>query len=306
MAPDLVNLQLGNEALAFGAIAGGVRLLISHALPASAEFDLTLARDLPERGGAAVFVEDGEAALAAILGAGQGGTLGTTSVAGGDMARLPDLLAYAVERGVPALIAWVGKPVEAAGREESAGQTEIALIRSWAREGRGPLVLAPASPAECFDLARAGGALALRERRPVILYVDQVVAHLREPVSDAREDVGPPATVEFYRARDASVLVIAIGIVARAARTAVRLARERGLRAGLLRPVTLWPFPEKDLLEAASRCRTLLVAELNDGQLSEAVRALTSDGPAHVRPLADPSVGMWPPEALLRALEEAA
>ncbi len=66
---------------------------------------------------------------------------------------------------------------------------------------------------------------------------------------------------------DADVVVVAIGISARSARRAVAMARERGVRAGLFRPITLWPFPEDALRAAASRARAVLVPEMNAGQL---------------------------------------
>lgn len=66
---------------------------------------------------------------------------------------------------------------------------------------------------------------------------------------------------------DADVLVVALGITARAARRAVAACREQGVRAGLFRPLTLWPFPEEALRLLAGRARTVLVPELNAGQL---------------------------------------
>jgi 2-oxoglutarate ferredoxin oxidoreductase subunit alpha len=75
---------------------------------------------------------------------------------------------------------------------------------------------------------------------------------------------------------DAEVLIVAIGITARAAARAVELCRRQGVRAGLFRPVTLWPFPERALIAAASKTRAVLVPELNAGQLSrEVTRALS-------------------------------
>ncbi|TAK66476.1 MAG: 2-oxoacid:acceptor oxidoreductase subunit alpha [Betaproteobacteria bacterium] len=67
---------------------------------------------------------------------------------------------------------------------------------------------------------------------------------------------------------DAEVLIVAIGISARAAARALDIARARGVRAGLFRPITLWPFPEKALREAAAKARAVLVPEMNAGQLS--------------------------------------
>ncbi|MCP5026925.1 MAG: 2-oxoacid:acceptor oxidoreductase subunit alpha [Actinomycetia bacterium] len=67
---------------------------------------------------------------------------------------------------------------------------------------------------------------------------------------------------------DAEILVVAYGITARAAEQAVADARERGIRAGLFRPVTLWPFPEQALASIAGQCHTILVPEMNAGQLA--------------------------------------
>jgi 2-oxoglutarate ferredoxin oxidoreductase subunit alpha len=67
---------------------------------------------------------------------------------------------------------------------------------------------------------------------------------------------------------DAEVLIVAIGISARAATRAVEMCRARGVRAGLFRPITLWPFPENALREAAAKARAVLVPEMNAGQLS--------------------------------------
>ncbi|MBX5321241.1 MAG: 2-oxoacid:acceptor oxidoreductase subunit alpha [Candidatus Bathyarchaeota archaeon] len=66
---------------------------------------------------------------------------------------------------------------------------------------------------------------------------------------------------------DAEILVVAYGIVARAALSAVRKARENGIKAGLLRLVTLWPFPEKHIAKAAEGAKAIIVPEMNCGQM---------------------------------------
>lgn len=66
---------------------------------------------------------------------------------------------------------------------------------------------------------------------------------------------------------DADVVIVAIGITARAANRAVELCRAHGVRAGLFRPITLWPFPEQALRAAAATARAVLVPEMNAGQL---------------------------------------
>ena len=76
---------------------------------------------------------------------------------------------------------------------------------------------------------------------------------------------------------DAEVVIVAIGISARAAARAIDIARARGVRAGLFRPITLWPFPEKALREATMTARAVLVPELNAGQLSLEVERILGD-----------------------------
>ncbi|MGA9116260.1 MAG: 3-methyl-2-oxobutanoate dehydrogenase subunit VorB [Bacteroidota bacterium] len=77
---------------------------------------------------------------------------------------------------------------------------------------------------------------------------------------------------ETVHTEDAEVLIVAYGLVARIAHRAVELARERGIRAGLLRPITLFPFPSAPLRSLAQRVRGMLVAEMNAGQMVEDVR----------------------------------
>jgi 2-oxoglutarate ferredoxin oxidoreductase subunit alpha len=71
---------------------------------------------------------------------------------------------------------------------------------------------------------------------------------------------------------DAEVLIVAFGTAARVAQTAVRHLREEGIRAGLFRPITLWPFPEQRLQAAADRAKAVLVVEMNAGQMLQDVR----------------------------------
>ena len=79
---------------------------------------------------------------------------------------------------------------------------------------------------------------------------------------------------EEYLTEDAEVCVAAFGIAARVSKNAVKEARRRGIRAGLIRPITLWPFPKKPF-QAAKNCRAFLSVELSMGQMIEDVRLAT-------------------------------
>jgi 2-oxoglutarate ferredoxin oxidoreductase subunit alpha len=76
---------------------------------------------------------------------------------------------------------------------------------------------------------------------------------------------------------DCEIAIVAYGTAARVARTAIARVRSAGLRAGLLRPITLWPFPAAALAELAAYVRGFLVVELSAGQMLEDVR-LANEG----------------------------
>ncbi len=71
-----------------------------------------------------------------------------------------------------------------------------------------------------------------------------------------------------YMVDDAEVLIFAYGSTARSARYAVNELRKEGIKAGLFRPITLWPFPEKRIAEIGKKVKGIIVAELNLGQMN--------------------------------------
>jgi 2-oxoisovalerate ferredoxin oxidoreductase alpha subunit len=82
---------------------------------------------------------------------------------------------------------------------------------------------------------------------------------------------------EEYLNEDADVLLVGFGIVSRVLRTAVDQLRAQGMRAGLFRPITLWPFPARELREAAKHAKSVMVVELSTGMMLEDVK-LTLEG----------------------------
>jgi len=77
---------------------------------------------------------------------------------------------------------------------------------------------------------------------------------------------------ETYETEDALLVVTAYGTAARIAKGGIKKLREKGLKVGLLRPITLWPFPEKPLLEMTKQVRDFLSFEMSTGQMVEDVR----------------------------------
>ena len=73
--------------------------------------------------------------------------------------------------------------------------------------------------------------------------------------------------MEEFMLRDAEIMVFAYGSVARVAMAAIRMARERGIKVGLLKPLTVWPFPKIQVERLSKKINTVIVAELNAGQM---------------------------------------
>jgi 2-oxoglutarate ferredoxin oxidoreductase subunit alpha len=86
---------------------------------------------------------------------------------------------------------------------------------------------------------------------------------------------------ESYMTSDADLAVIAYGTAARIAKGAVKRARQAGLKVGLFRPITLWPFPKELLLEINKHIKNFLVFEMSTGQMVEDVR-LSLEGAGRV------------------------
>jgi pyruvate/2-oxoacid:ferredoxin oxidoreductase alpha subunit len=115
------------------------------------------------------------------------------------------------------------------------------------------------------------------ERRQNLIYsieleFDAMEAHVLKLEAKYQACAAAEQRYECYRAEDAEVLLVGYGIVSRVLRTVVDEARAKGIRAGLLRPITLWPFPVDGLRAAAARVASVLVVELSTGQMVEDVR----------------------------------
>ena len=108
---------------------------------------------------------------------------------------------------------------------------------------------------------------------------------------------------ESYKMEDAEYCVVAFGIAARVSKNAVNAARAQGIKVGMIRPITLWPFPKDVLAKAAEQVKGFLSVELSMGQMIEDVRLATAcRRPVH---LCNRAGGMIPsPEEVLDALNK--
>jgi len=111
----------------------------------------------------------------------------------------------------------------------------------------------------------------------IYLETDELEEHQRKMEAKyIRAQEAEPRS-ELYHTDDADVLLVGYGIVSRVLLSTVEALRKEGIKAGLFRPITLWPYPSKALAKAAEKVEKVIVVELSNGQMVEDVR-LTVNG----------------------------
>jgi 2-oxoglutarate ferredoxin oxidoreductase subunit alpha len=122
-------------------------------------------------------------------------------------------------------------------------------------------------------------------------------------VNKIRHNADHIIRTEGYYLEGARILVVAYGCTARSARRAVREARQRGIPVGMLRLISLWPFPETLFKELAGEVDTIIVAEMNLGQMSLEIQRVCGREVAGVYHAGG---AMIPPDPILETIQEAA
>ncbi|AFM41252.1 2-oxoacid:ferredoxin oxidoreductase, alpha subunit [Desulfosporosinus acidiphilus SJ4] len=338
-----IRLMQGNEAVAEGALAAGVLFYAGYPITPSTEIAEIMAEKLPRCGGTFIQMEDEIGSMAAVIGASLVGLKSLTATSGPGFSLKQENLGYAVAAEIPCVIVNVQRGGPSTGLPTSPAQADIMQAR-WGTHGDHPIIaLTPSSVQECYELTVKAFNFAEEFRTPVILLMDEVVAHLREKIlipesmeiSNRKKPSVPPGEyvayennesmipamanfgegyryhvtglthnekglptgnpmvvkkflqrlsqkldpyleriqiVEEINAGDAELIVIAYGCSARSSLEAVYLARQEGLKVGFLRFITIWPFPNKQLIRLSNR--KYLVVEMNCGQLAGEVEKL--------------------------------
>lgn len=133
----------------------------------------------------------------------------------------------------------------------------------------------------------------------------ELEAHNWKLFAKYRELADKEARWEEYETADAALIVTGFGSAARIAKTAVMMAREEGMKVGLLRPITLFPFPARAFASATETCKTVLDIELNTGQMVEDVRlSVSRDAEVHFYGRPSGTGSLPTPEELLEQIRK--
>ena len=177
------KLLQGNEAVAEAAIAGGVRFFAGYPITPATEIAEILSDRLPEVGGKFIQMEDEIGSIAAIIGASIGGVKSMTSTSGPGFSLMQENLGFACITETPLVIANVMRGGPSTGLPTCPAQGDVMQAR-WGTHGDHPIiVLSPSSVADAFELTIKAINLSEKYRNPVILLMDEVVAHMRARVS---------------------------------------------------------------------------------------------------------------------------
>jgi pyruvate/2-oxoacid:ferredoxin oxidoreductase alpha subunit len=106
----------------------------------------------------------------------------------------------------------------------------------------------------------------------IVLEPDALEAHVRKLEGKYQLAQELESRYENYLTEDADILLVGFGIVSRVLRSSIDQLRAQGVKAGLFRPITLWPFPSRELCETAKHVKQVLAVELSTGMMVEDVR----------------------------------
>ena len=339
------QLMQGNEACTEGAIAAGCRFYAGYPITPASEIAERMSTRMPQVDGAFIQMEDEIASIGAVIGASLAGVKSMTATSGPGFSLMQENLGFGCIAEVPCVVIDVMRAGPSTGLPTNPSQGDVMQAR-WGTHGDHPIiVLCASSVLECFTLTIKAFNFAERYRTPVILLLDEVVAHMREKVVLPRadsltivdrvkpsvppewylpyEDTSfgvPPMGIfgegyryhvtglihdirgfptlrkdeiepfllrlfrkisihfgeiqlcESYQVEDAEVVIVAYGCVARSAHRAMLEARSQGRKVGLLKLITLWPFLRRFVEPLTRAKKTLLVPEMNMGQISREVK----------------------------------
>jgi len=370
------ELLQGNEACVKGALAAGCRFFAGYPITPASEIAHGMAYELPRLGGVFIQMEDEIASLGAVIGASLAGAKALTATSGPGFSLMQEHIGFASITEVPCVVINAMRGGPSTGVPTHPSQGDVMQAR-WGAHGDHPIiVLAPSSVAECFGLTIKAFNLSEKYRTPVIVLIDEMIAHMREkvflpspgeielverpkpteppewfvPYRDPGTGVPPmpsfgdgyryhvtglvhdergyPTTRadevepfikrlfqkisqdfdklqwgETYYTEDSTLNIIAFGSVARAALRAVKEARARGMKVGLLKLLILFPFMRRKVTQLMENSTTILVPEMNMGQISREVKRV-NQGRCRVETLNKVAYEPMTPQEILDKIEE--
>jgi len=323
----------GNETIAEAALRAGCNFYAGYPITPSSEIAALLSLRLPQTGGVFLQMEDEIAAMGAVVGGSLGGSKALTATSGPGFSLKQENLGYAIMTETPCVLVNVQRGGPSTGAPTAPAQADVMQAR-WGTHGDHSIIaLTPGYPEELYRETVRAFHLSEMFRTPVILLIDEIIAHTTESFTiPSDDDLGPvhprswylerfaensfrpfhdfyqghhihitglshnekgfgtttPEVIqrgiehlvnkielrqseiernESYMLDDADIAIITFGSPGRASKEAVDIARAEGIKAGLMRIITFWPFPTETIRTLVDKVRAVIVPEMNMGML---------------------------------------
>ena len=299
-------LMKGNEAFAEAAIRGGARFYFGYPITPQSEIPEYMSRELPKRGGTFLQAESELGAINMAYGAGAAGGSVFMSSSSPGIALMQEGLSFMCSAEVPLVILNVsrGGPgiggIQPGQAAPASVQEAIDLIYEavpladyWQNpififaDGIMGQMMEPVRLPEPRPFLEEKDIPAKKpwaivgygehpEKRNIVkslrMQPDELEAHVEKLFRKYAVAEKELCRYESVGTEDADVVFVAFGTVSRIAREAIELLAEQGIKAGLIRPISLWPFPYKAFDELSPKTKVVISAELSMGQMLDDVK----------------------------------
>ena len=323
-------LMKGNEAIAEAAIMAGCRHYFGYPITPQTEIAAYMAKRMPKIGGTFLQAESEVAAINMVYGVASTGKRVMTSSSSPGVALKSDGLSYMAGSDLPGLIVNVQRgghgdfrmivlapssvqemadlTIKGFDLAEKYRMTTMILADGTMGQMMEPVELKEPEINE-YDKSWAVTGTKMQRKHNIINSLSLIPDEL-EQLNFARFEryktiEENEVMYEEFMMDDAEICVAAFGIAARISKNAIIAARQQGIKVGLIRPITLWPFPTDVFAKAADKVNSFISVELSMGQMIEDVRLAT--GCKKPVTLCNRAGGMIPsPEQVLEAIVNAA
>ena len=292
-------LMKGNEALAEAAIQCGCKHYFGYPITPQTEVAAYMSKRLPKEGGVFLQAESEIAAVNMVLGATSAGVRAMTSSSSPGISLKSEGVSYIGGSDLPALIINVQRGGPGLGGIQPSTIQEMVDFVSLAYEV-GEKYRVPAmilsdgmlgqmmEPVEfptkkdepVADKPWATNGHQNKRKKNIInsLYIqpeelENLINERYERYAKIKEN---EQRAEEFMCDDAEIFVVAFGASSRVSRSAVMQARAEGIKAGLIRPITLWPFPDKTIEKNVDKAKKFLCVEMNKGQMIDDVKLVVN------------------------------
>ncbi|MGC9104133.1 MAG: 2-oxoacid:acceptor oxidoreductase subunit alpha [Candidatus Methanodesulfokora sp.] len=366
------RLVVGYDALTDAAIMAGCRFFAGYPITPATEIAEEMARKLPKVGGIFIQMEDEMASLMAAIGASLAGLKAMTATSGPGFSLMQEAIGFAAITETPVVIADAQRVGPSTGMVTMPAQGDVIQARFGSHGDYSIIAIAPSSVQDIFEHTIMAFNYSELYRTPVILLLDEILVHLREPVlmpdkvevvermkpsvppeefipyggeiqrempsvgdgynlliesvlhdelgrrigtdsvkgsrmikrlwNKIEENVEKIAREEFFMMDDADIAIVAYGSPFRSAIKAAKIARDKGIRAGVVKLVTLWPFHDSMIKKISEQVKAFIVPEMNMGKIAREVKRAAGDA----KVINVPKLGgsLHTPEDILSAIKE--